>query len=155
MIFFITISRSFYGGEERKGDFKDVFVPNQRKSVNISPEDMFTYLKGCYLSVKSCEIFILKKVVSNISSVQNYLKMMINCAYFWGLFNQQLGVIPSWEGNWDLSKPKKVLSTRWVITWVVPPPSIPVTTRITMFFMFGNPNLILHLPLLLGGTVDG
>ena len=38
----------------------------------------------------------------------------------------------------------------WHIPWVVPPPRIPVTTRITMFLV-GDPELNLHLPLLLGG----
>ncbi len=38
----------------------------------------------------------------------------------------------------------------YVIFWVVPLPRIPVTTRIIVFLV-GDPNLNLHLPLLLGG----
>ena len=42
-----------------------------------------------------------------------------------------------------------------VITWVVPLPRMPVTTRIVSCLV-GNPNLNLHLPLLLGrGTTQG
>ena len=38
----------------------------------------------------------------------------------------------------------------FVVSWVVPPPSIPVTTRI-ITFLVGDPNLNLHLPQFLGG----
>ena len=37
-----------------------------------------------------------------------------------------------------------------VIPWVVPPPRMPVTTRI-ITFLVGDPELNLHLPQLLGG----
>lgn len=84
------------------------------KSVNISPEDMLKPIwKADISSVKSCEVykFILKKVVSSVSSVQNYLKMMINCAHFGGLFNHQLDLMCfSKFGRWyGLPKTKKVL----------------------------------------------
>ena len=43
-----------------------------------------------------------------------------------------------------------MFSRQMIIPWVVPPPRMPVTTRIIPYLV-GNPNLNLHLPLWLGG----